>query len=106
MRILLPAAVLLLMATNPVLATSGPGCLRVVNVGPGDVLNLRAGASANARIVDRLDPANHGIIALRSRCIPLSRPWGQRWCPVTHYNGNAVVDGWVKARYVRDADCP
>ena len=87
-------------------ATSGKGCLRVVNVAYNDVLNLRAGASSNSRIVDRLAPDRHGILALRGPCIPASRPWAQRWCPVTHYNGNAVVDGYVKARYVRDQECP
>ncbi|MEO0543061.1 MAG: SH3 domain-containing protein [Pseudomonadota bacterium] len=87
-------------------ATSGPGCLRVVNVPAGDVLNVRAGASANSAIVDRIDPNRQGILALRSQCVPLSRPWGSRWCPVTHYNGNAVVDGYVKARYIRDQECP
>ncbi len=106
MKSLLASTILLAAFCIEASATSGPGCLRVVNVARGDVLNLRAGASANSRIVDRLDAVNHGIIALRSACIPASRPWGQRWCPVTHYNGNSTVDGWVKARYVRDVDCP
>jgi len=100
------AALLLAGTAAPAGATSGPGCLRVVNVAEGDVLNMRAGASARSAIVDRLPPGRHGIIALRGPCIPKSRPWGQRWCPVTHYNGNAVIDGYVKARYVRDNDCP
>ncbi|WP_349357463.1 SH3 domain-containing protein [Stappia sp.] len=100
------AALLLAGAAPPAGATSGPGCLRVVNVAQGDVLNMRAGASARSAIVDRLPPGRHGIIALRGPCIPTSRPWGQRWCPVTHSNGNAVIDGYVKARYVRDNDCP
>jgi hypothetical protein len=25
---------------------------------------------------------------------------------VSHYNGNDVTHGWVKARFVRDVDCP
>ncbi len=101
-------AILLMAATSVTAAqaTSGPGCLRVVNVPAGDVLNVRAGASANSAIVDRIDPNAQGILALRSQCIPLSRPWGSRWCPVTHYNGNSVVDGYVKARFIRDQDCP
>ena len=37
---------------------------------------------------------------------PSHRPWAQRWCPVSHYNGEEVTHGWVKARYVRDSDCP
>ena len=101
-------AFLLLAATSVTTAnaTTGPGCLRVVNVPAGDVLNVRAGASANSAIVDRIDPNAQGILSLRSQCIPLARPWGSRWCPVTHYNGNAVVDGYVKARFVRDQECP
>ena len=90
----------------PAHATSGPGCLYVVNVDSRDVLNMRARPSASSRIVDRLRPGAHGIIHLDDTCIPLSRPWGSRWCPVTHYDGDRVTSGWVKARFVRDSDCP
>lgn len=90
----------------PAQATSGPGCLRVVNVGPGDALNMRARASASSRIVDRLYPESHGIIHLDARCVPLSIAWGSRWCPVTHYDGDRTTKGWIKARFVRDVDCP
>ncbi|MFP1631492.1 SH3 domain-containing protein [Zhengella sp. ZM62] len=101
-------AMALALATLPATAqaTSGPGCLYVVNVATWDVLNMRARPSASARIVDRLRPQAHGIIHLDDTCIPLSRPWGSRWCPVTHYDGDRVTKGWVKARYVRDSDCP
>ncbi|MEL6921444.1 MAG: hypothetical protein AAFO77_10560 [Pseudomonadota bacterium] len=98
-----------LLAAVPVTsanATTGPGCLRVVNVPAGDVLNVRAGASASSAIVDRIDPNAPGILALRSQCVPLSRPWGQRWCPITRYNGSSAVDGFVKARFIRDQECP
>ncbi|MEN0002215.1 MAG: SH3 domain-containing protein [Pseudomonadota bacterium] len=105
-RVCAMAVALALVATTNAGATSGPGCLRVVNVPAGDVLNVRAGASANSAIVDRIVPDQQGILSLRSQCIPLSRPWGSRWCPVTHYNGNSVVDGYVKARFVRDQECP
>jgi len=91
---------------SPSLATSGPGCLVVVNVASDDVLNMRASASASSRIVDRLVPGRHGIIHLDRTCVPESRPWGSRWCPVTHYNGDRVAKGWVKARFVRDSECP
>ena len=90
----------------PADATSGPGCLYVVNVASWDVLNMRARPSASARIVDRLSPRAHGILHLDGGCVPLSRPWGSRWCPVTHYDADRVTKGWVKARYVRDSDCP
>lgn len=97
---------LLLLAATPALATSGPGCLYVVNVSANDALNMRAAASANAAIVDRLVPGQHGIIHLDGECRPKWKSWGSRWCPVTHYNGDSVTKGWVKARYVRDSDCP
>jgi Bacterial SH3 domain len=96
----------LLTAISPALATSGPGCLVVVNVASYDALNLRASPSASARIVDKLRPGRHGIIHLDGACRPKSVAWGSRWCPVTHYNGDKVTKGWVKARYVRDSDCP
>ncbi len=87
-------------------ATSGPGCLIVTNVAEGDALNMRRRPSASAPIVDELVPGEHGIIHLDGPCAPAYRPWAQRWCPVSHYNGEAVTHGWVKARYVRDSDCP
>lgn len=91
---------------NTASATSGPGCLHVVNVESWDVLNIRASASANSEIVDELEPSRHGIISLDGECGPVSRPWASRWCPVTHYNGDRTTRGYVKARYVRDAECP
>ena len=87
-------------------ATSGPGCLIVTNVAYDDVLNLRSRPRATSRIVDQLVPGEHGIIHLDAPCTPYNRPWAQRWCRVSHYNGDEVTHGWVKARYVRDSDCP
>jgi hypothetical protein len=91
---------------SPSLATSGPGCLVVVNVASNDALNVRARASASSMIVDRLAFGRHGIIHLDGKCIPESRAWASRWCPVTHFNGDRVTKGWVKARFVRDSECP
>jgi hypothetical protein len=95
-----------LHAPQAALATSGPGCLIVVNVESWDVLNMRARPSASSRIVDQLEPGNHGIIHLDRACAPRSLPWPQRWCKVSHYNGDDVTRGYVKARFVRDSDCP
>ncbi len=92
--------------TPSVQATSGPGCLRVVNVDNWDRLNVRARPSSSSRIVDRLHPTRHGIISLRGDCVPKSRPWASRWCPVMHFDGDHTSRGWVKARFVRDSDCP
>ena len=96
----------LLSAAPAALATSGPGCLVVVNVADNDVLNLRAGPGASTPVVDVLPPGQHGIIHLDAECRPTDIAWSSRWCPVTHYNGDRVTKGWVKARYVRDSDCP
>lgn len=90
----------------PAMATSGPGCLYVVNVAADDVLNMRSRPSASAPIVDRLVPGQHGILHLDAACVPKSVEWGKRWCPITHYDGDSTTHGWVKARYVRDSDCP
>lgn len=104
-RILLTVALVAAQAI-PSSATSGPGCLVVVNVAWNDALNLRSRPSANASVVDVLVPGRHGIIHLDGDCRPKSEPWGSRWCPVTHYSGDRTAKGWVKARYVRDSECP
>jgi hypothetical protein len=106
MKQLLIALSLLAAGVPAAKATTGPGCLVVVNVASWDALNLRAAPSASSRIVDALVPGQHGIIHLDADCVPKSRPWESRWCPVTHYNGDRVTKGWLKARFVRDSDCP
>ncbi|HEX2447709.1 MAG TPA: SH3 domain-containing protein [Methyloceanibacter sp.] len=106
MRSVLIFGLLLLAGVKPASATSGPGCLVVVNVASGDALNLRASPSASSTIVDRLVPGEHGIIHLDGDCQPKSVAWGSRWCPVTHYFGDKTTKGYVKARFVRDSDCP
>jgi hypothetical protein len=101
------AALFTMVAISPAAhATSGPGCLVVHNVAYDDVLNVRARPSASARIVDALVPGEHGIIHLDAPCGPSYRPWPQRWCRVSVYDGAGVSHGWVKARFVRDSDCP
>ncbi|SON53903.1 Bacterial SH3 domain protein [Hartmannibacter diazotrophicus] len=109
MRIIAPGLACFLFSLGlcgTAFATSGPGCLFVVNVSPGDVLNMRAGPSASSQILDQLEPGNHGIIHLDADCEPKSAKWASRWCPVTHYQGDRTTKGWLKARYVRDSDCP
>jgi hypothetical protein len=96
-----------LLALSPAAqATSGPGCLIVTNVAWGDVLNLRARPAPFSRIVAALIPERHGIIDLDAPCGPQSKVWAQRWCKVSVYDGEGVKRGYVKARYVRDSDCP
>jgi hypothetical protein len=106
MRTLLLSAAIVSVFSGEASATAGPGCLVVVNVAWNDVLNMRARPSSSARIVDVLIPGRHGIIHLDRPCGPKSRPWGSRWCKVSHYDGDGVTRGYVKARFVRDSDCP
>lgn len=89
-------------------ATTGPGCLRVINIGPGDVLNIRRRPDASSRIPAAIDPDQQGILSLNGACKPLSAPWGSRWCPVKYDTGspNDPVRGFVKARFVRNSQCP
>lgn len=106
MRAVLLSLAFLAASAAPSLATTGPGCLRVVNVAANDALNMRARASSESRIVDVLVPGRHGVIHLDGACRPKSVTWGQRWCPVTHFSGDRTTKGWVKARFVRDNECP
>jgi hypothetical protein len=103
---LLQAVAISAALITPAGATSGPGCLTVVNVARNDVLNIRAQPSSESRIVGALIPQRHGILHLDGDCRPKSASWGSRWCPVTHYDGDGVTKGWVKARFVRDSECP
>lgn len=106
MKTLSLAALSLAVLAGTANATTGPGCLTVVNVARNDALNLRAKPTANSRIVDVLVPGQHGVIHLDAACTPKNVPWSSRWCPVTHYGGDRTTHGWVKARFVRDNECP
>lgn len=96
----------LAISAPPASATSGPGCYQVTNVESWDVLNMRARASASSRVVEMLRPGNHGIIAGSGPCTPTNVSLGSRWCRVTHYDGDRVVSGWAKRRYLKPSDCP
>lgn len=90
----------------PARATSGPGCFQVVNVASWDVLNIRAKPSARTRIIGRIPPRGHGIIAQEGRCLPLDVALPSRWCQIGYYDGDVTVYGFVKRRYLRPSDCP
>lgn len=110
MKTQLAAAALCLAAAaglaGPSQATTGPGCLSVVNVARDDGLNLRARPSAEARVVAVIPPDVQGVLHLDGPCAPKSVAWSSRWCPVTYYSGSGTSKGWVKARFVRDSECP
>ena len=90
----------------PAFATTGPGCFGVVNVPSWDVLNIREKPSARTRIVGRIPPQGHGIIAQEGRCLPLDVPLPSRWCQIGYYDGDVTAYGFVKRRYLRPSDCP
>jgi hypothetical protein len=106
MKSLISAVIAITAIAPQAQATSGPGCLVVRNVAWNDVLNLRARPSSSSRIVAPLITERHGIIHLDAPCGPRSAPWSQRWCKVSVYDSDGVKRGYVKARYVRDSDCP
>lgn len=87
-------------------ATTGAGCLRIVNVDARDVLNVRAKPSAQSRIVIAIPANNYGVLALKGECGPKSVTWGQRWCPISYSYEDGTLHGYVKARFVRDQECP
>jgi hypothetical protein len=96
----------LAVVAGPAQATSGPGCMVIVNVARNDSLKVRARPSADSRIVDELPPDSPGFIHTDGPCTPKDAEWSSRWCPITYYGGNRTSRGWVKARYVRDSECP
>jgi hypothetical protein len=98
----------LALAVLPVAAhaTTGPGSLRIVNVAANDVLNVRAEPSARSRIVISIPANNYGVLALKGECTPKNIAWGQRWCPISYSYEDGTLRGYVKARFVRDQECP
>lgn len=105
---ILAVAFTLMSITPPALATTGPGCLRVVNIAANDVLNLRRRPIASSQILAKIPLPQQGIVHLDGKCVPSTSPWKSRWCPVSYFTGspNDPIKGWVKARYVRDQECP
>ena len=87
-------------------ATTGSECLRIVNIAANDALNVRAEPLATSRIVISIPANNYGVLALKGECIPKSISWGQRWCPVSYSYEDGTLHGYVKARFVRDQECP
>ena len=105
-RIIIAAAFIAMAGAGSAQAATDAGCWTVQNVAYGDVLNMRAQPDHRSSIVDRLNPNGHGIISANGVCLPRSKPWGQRWCPVVHYSGDRTSYGWAKARYLAGAGCP
>jgi Bacterial SH3 domain len=70
-----------------------PGFM-VVNVAPGDVLNVRKGPSAQFEVVGGLPPGSRGVM-VTGAC-------QSRWCPVEH----ASARGWVNSTYLAREERP
>ena len=107
------AAATFVLLAAPAPATTGSGCWVVVNVPPGDVLNLRERRDARSPVVGVLVPNRHGIVSggwdradAEARCLPRSRASPSRWCPVTVYDGDRVERGFAKRRFLSPVDCP
>jgi uncharacterized protein YraI len=66
----------------------------VVNVAPGDVLNVRKGPSALFEVVGGLPPGSRGV-TVTGAC-------QSRWCPVQHPSAR----GWVNSSYLAREEPP
>ncbi len=103
---MLLAGSLLGLAVHGALATSGPGCFRIIGVAANDVLNLRIQPSSSAPLSGNMHPKRHGIIALSGTCQPASGPKSKQWCKITHYVDTGTTVGWASRRFLQDVDCP
>ena len=90
----------------PALATTGKGCLHVRNIASGDKLWLRVAPQLTSKILLGLTPDGPAIIHLDGACVPKSQAYARRWCPVSVYADDGHLQGYVKARFVRDSECP
>ncbi|MEZ5899615.1 MAG: SH3 domain-containing protein [Hyphomicrobiaceae bacterium] len=93
------AATLTISFSGVARATSEGTCFDVVNVPPGDVLNLRADPNGRARIVMSTTAQDGPIIALDGKC-------RGSWCRVSVSTGDGTLRGWMHTRYLRAKECP
>ena len=111
-----------LFTALPANATSGWGCYRA-NVGPSDPLKVREGPSANTPALTSIHWNSSPIVALAAKgpppdtlfeahqrefatCTPSNLPLGARWCPVSLFDGDSVITGYVKRRFLDHSECP
>ena len=99
-------AVASVVLATSALATTGKGCLRVVNVEPDDQLLLRVAPNPAAKVVIGITPGGPAVIHLDAKCVPFALPYAKRWCPVSIYSDDGRFKGYVKARFVRSSECP
>ncbi|RUV60314.1 SH3 domain-containing protein, partial [Mesorhizobium sp. M5C.F.Ca.IN.020.14.1.1] len=89
----LTAALLLLTALLPAKAEEAPIVSIVTDLAPGDLLNVRATASAMGKIKARLP---NGTSVNNLGCNDVN---GYRWCKVAETD-NPQLTGWAPARYL------
>ncbi|MBJ3775384.1 hypothetical protein [Acuticoccus mangrovi] len=111
----------------PAAATSGFGCY-AINLPQKRALDVRAKPRGKAEIVGSYKADNQPVIAFSGKslsrgegsspelvdvwkaefqdCMPKKRPVGARFCPVTVYDGDKKVSGWITRRLVDYAECP
>ncbi|TIP73490.1 MAG: SH3 domain-containing protein [Mesorhizobium sp.] len=91
--LLIAAAPLLLTALLPARAEEAPIVSIVTDLAPGDLLNVRATASARGKIKARLP---NGTSVNNLGCNAVN---GYRWCKVAEID-NPQLTGWAPARYL------
>jgi hypothetical protein len=84
----------LALATDGDSTVGSPALLRVANVSPGDMLNVRRAPSSEAAVIGTLKPETSGV-QRAGTC-------RTGWCPVAH----AGLNGWVNAAYLEPQDVP
>jgi hypothetical protein len=83
------------VAADPAPIEGGPEFFVVEGIAEGDLLNIRAAASATGKVVGRLPNG----VALRNRgCSEVN---GANWCKIEAVE-DASITGWAAARYLRE----
>jgi uncharacterized protein YraI len=75
-------------------APAATSAFTVVNVAPGDVLNVRKGPSAQFEVVGGLPPGSRGVTVTGACQL--------RWCPVEHPSAR----GWVNSTFLAREEPP
>lgn len=83
------------VAADPAPVEGGPEFFVVEGVADGDLLNLRATASAMGKVVGRLP---NGVALRNLGCSDVN---GVRWCKIEAIE-DASFTGWAAARYLRE----
>jgi hypothetical protein len=94
---LLPALLAALLSPAHAAAEQAPAAAVVIGLAPGDLLNIRATASAVGTVNGRLP---NGASVRSFGCDTVG---GYQWCRIEQ-TGNPEVSGWAPARYLQAVD--